>query len=159
MSRAMPSRAGQISERVTWDPDEGADLRRRRAGAWVDRVLDRSAWLPPSERTLVESVFRDGRTAVEIARLSNADARRVRRRIRRAVDRAMSPRLAFVMTSRAAWSPTRRRIADLLVIEGLSMRGASDRLGVSYHTVRRHKDAIDALFAEASARSPRRGVA
>ncbi|MEQ8770301.1 MAG: hypothetical protein RIB60_07310 [Phycisphaerales bacterium] len=135
----------------SWDPDEGADLRRRRQGAWVDRVLDRAEWLPASERTLVESVFRDGRTAVEIAHLTREDPRAVRRRVRRAVDRAMSDRLAFVMRARAGWSPTRRRVADLTIVEGVSMRIASQRLGLSYHTVRRHKEAIEALFNEARA--------
>ena len=88
-----------------WDPDEGADLRRRRRGAWVDRVLDRAEWLPASERSLVESVFRDGRTAVEIAHLTREDPRSIRRRVRRAVDRAMSGRLAFVMRTRGEWTP------------------------------------------------------
>ncbi len=132
-----------------WDPDEGADLRRRRQGAWVDRVLDRAEWLPADERTLIESVFRDGRTAVEVAHLTREDPRAVRRRVRRAVDRAMSDRLAFVVRARGSWSPTRRRVADLTVIEGVSMRAASERLGLSYHTVRRHREAIEALYSAA----------
>ncbi len=143
-------RSGSSGLDRAWDPDEGADLRRRRRGAWVDQVLDRAGWLPPPERALVESVFRDGRTAVEIAHLTRQDPRAVRRRVRRAVDRALSDRVAFVMRARTRWTPTRRRVADLTILEGLSMRAASQRLGVSYHTVRRHKEAIEALYNAAN---------
>lgn len=129
-----------------WDPDERADLRRRRRGEWVDRLLDRAGWLPTRERVLVEAVFRDGRSATEVARLSGDEPRTVRRRVKRAVERAMSDRLAFVVAHRASWSPMRRRVADALVVEGRSMRDASRQLGLSYHTVRRHADAIEALF-------------
>jgi len=146
----------QTADRA-WDPDEGADLRRRRRGEWVDQLLDRAEWLPAGDRVLVEAVFRDGRSATELARLTGDEPRAVRRRIKRTVERALSGRLAFVIAHRASWAPTRRRIAEAMVIEGNSMREASRRLTLSYHTVRRHADAIDALYRETQ--SPPRGGA
>lgn len=142
----MGGRAMGVDPQRAWDPDEAADMRRRQHGAWVDRVLDRAEWLTKPDRALVESIFRDGRTAVEIAHLTREDPRAVRRRVRRAVNRAMSERLAFVMRSRSGWTSVRRRVADLTIVEGISTRLAAERLGLSYHTVRRHREAIDALF-------------
>lgn len=129
-----------------WDPAEGSDLRRRRRGEWVDQILNRAEWLPAADRVLVEAVFRDGRSAAELARLTGDEPRTVRRRIKRTVERALSARLAFVVAQRASWAPTRRRVAEAIVVQGNSMREASRRLGLSYHTVRRHADAIDALY-------------
>lgn len=71
--------------------------------------------------------------------------RSLRRRLRRLVSRVTSRRFVGVMRQRDGWSPTRRRVATACVLEGLTMREASARLGVSYHVVRRHMDAVAAL--------------
>lgn len=143
-----------------WDPAEGADRRRRQRGEWVDQVLDRSRWLPASERALLETVYRDGRSAADVARLAQAHPTSVCRRIRRAVRRALDPRLAFVIAHRQGWSPLRRQVAEAAFVEGLSIRATAARVGVSYHTARRQREAVEALYREwAAQRAPRRRAA
>ncbi|MCA9271470.1 MAG: response regulator transcription factor [Phycisphaerales bacterium] len=46
------------------------------------------------------------------------------------------------------WRPTRRKVAGACVLEGLSIREAAERLKLSPYTVRKHKEAIDALCEE-----------
>ncbi|USN99697.1 MAG: hypothetical protein H6810_03290 [Phycisphaeraceae bacterium] len=85
-------------------------------------------------------------------------ARTERRRLRRLVTRVLSPRFAFVIASRRAWAPTRRRVAMACVVQGLSMREAGAALGLSLHSVRRQMDAVEALYLASleRARTPRR---
>jgi ABC-type lipoprotein export system ATPase subunit len=72
-----------------------------------------------------------------------------RRRLRRLIERALSPRFAFVVAHRASLGATRRRVAMACIVQGRSLREASGMLGLSLHAVRRHIDAVEALFAAA----------
>jgi len=136
----------------TWRPDlaQVSDLRRRLESRDVDWVLQRAAWLPRGDRDLLEAVYREGKPASEIARLGNQPVARVRTRLKQVLTRVCSEKLAFVVLHMDAWSPTRRRVAQRVVISGDSMREASERLGVSLYTVRRHAAAIDELFRNAT---------
>jgi DNA-directed RNA polymerase specialized sigma24 family protein len=133
--------------------DAAWDLRRKRRREVVDRIVEGSVWLTPADRALVLAYYRDGQRATEIARLANEPVRALRRRLRRAVRRVLSPEFAFVVEAHAGWSPTRRRVARACVLEGWSQRETSERLGLSLHTVRRHHDAVRGMF-ELRATSP-----
>lgn len=133
------------------DPARAGDLRRRRRVELADHLLERAAWLPERDQQLVESVYRRGQTAVELARLTGEPPRTVRRRIKRLVDRLLDQRTAFVATRRAHWPRTRRTIAERVVLHGGSMRSAARELGISLHAVRRHMDAIQNQFEGAAA--------
>lgn len=146
-----PAATGTRRAREAWRPEtvQLSDLRRRQETGAVDWLLLRAEWLPQADRDLVEAVYREGKTAAEIARLGGlgaASVGSVRNRIRQVVNRLCSDRLPFVVERSPSWSPTRRRIAQRCVIEGHSMREASDRLGVSLHNVRRHMGAIEELY-------------
>lgn len=124
-----------------------ADLRRRRRREIVEQILDRSAMLPPADRTLMRTIFEDGRSVAEIAALAGkADPRALRRRVRRLVRRVLSNRFLFVMRNRDRWGATRRNVATVCVIHGLSIREAAAELGISLHAVRRQREAVDALY-------------
>lgn len=139
-----PHRGG--SRDGAWDPGEAADLRRRHRREVVDRLLDGAAHLPDDERALLEAVYRDGRSAKELAALGRAPERAMRRRIKRLTVRVLDPRFHFVARRLGAWSPTRRRVAQACVLGGRSLREAADELALSLHTVRRHHDAVNALY-------------
>ncbi|MEZ6242702.1 MAG: hypothetical protein R3B57_06625 [Phycisphaerales bacterium] len=113
--------------------------------------MERSDLLSPADRALVHAHYRDGRSVVEIARLGGGSPRSLRRRLKRVVERELDPLFAFVARRRGSWSGTRRRVATSLVLEGRSMRETGERLGLSLHTVRRHHDAVRALFESESA--------
>jgi DNA-directed RNA polymerase specialized sigma24 family protein len=158
---------------TTW----GGDLRRSQRREAVQVLLDRAqaAELPSEQVALLRAAYADGRSAIEIAALVSAasidpthaaDAprdptiprvsatpRAIRRRLRRLSRRVMSPQFIFVLRHRDTWPPSRRRVATACVLHGLSLRQAAASLRLSLYTVRRHHDAIGALF-ESVTRTP-----
>lgn len=135
----------QQSDQRAWNPEAAADLRRKREGAMAERVGHRAAALPKRDRALLDAVYRDGRPVVELAAIMNLPAPVVRRRVRTLVRRVLSPEYGFVLANRDAWTPTRRKVADACVIEGLSIRTAAAKLRLSLHTVRAQRSIIQAL--------------
>ena len=130
-----------------WDPAHGTDRRLGSAKAqWVDRVLARADWLAEPDRALIDTALRQGRPATEIARLSRAKPETVRRRIRRLVAVLLDPRVTFLLAHHHAWPAQRTALARALYIERLSTTAAADRLGLTYHTARRQREALDAMY-------------
>ena len=142
----------------------------RRDRRYAEMLVERAAWIPSSDRSLIEAVHGEGlsvvayvrrcldrgvepverdafgKTALENGRDLDAWARMARRRLRRLNDRLASDRFAFVIARRNAWPTTRRRVAVTCTLHGRSLRAASRELGLSLHTVRRHAEAIEAMF-------------
>ena len=138
-----------------FDPAEAADLRRRRRRETVELILNRSAYLPDRDRLLIEGVFGEGHSVTELSALTGEAPRTLRRRVRRIVQRMVGvgqvgagrgggDKFLFVVRHMDNWAPTRRRVAEVCVLEGLSLRQAADRLGLSLYAVRRHHEAINA---------------
>lgn len=153
MSRLGADTAGHSIR--NFNPDTAADLRRRRQRDMVEAVVARAAWLPDAERALLEAVYRDGRSARALAGLLGENPRLVRARVRRAVKRVLDPRFAFVVRNRGRWTTSRRRVATECLLNGRSIRGAADSLGLSLHTVRLHRAAVEAQFeAEYGSETP-----
>ncbi len=116
-------------------------------------LVRRAAWLTPEDRELVTSVFGEGLSVAAYTRrrrehdpVAPVSVRTARRRLRRLVTRLLSPRFAFVIENRGDWPATRRRAAMACVVQGLSLREAASKMGVSLHAVRRHMDAVEALY-------------
>lgn len=159
-----PRRATARPVRVEYEPAlDRTDLRRRVRREAVETILHRAVWIDPSDRVLVEAVYRDHRTVADLARLLGTDDRSLRRRVRRIVQRLLSPQFVFVASSMARsatsrrpsspaspppgpWSDTRRRVAEHCVLNGRSLRDAARALNLSLHVVRRHRDALHACF-------------
>lgn len=148
------------------------DLRRRSRRAYAETLVQRAAWLPATDRELVEAVFDEGLSVAAYVRRmrergadihpgrSALTARAARRRLRGLIARVLSPRFVFVVERRTAWAASRRRVAMACVVRGLSLREAAAALGMSLHAVRRHMDAVDALclahLEQAGGAGPRR---
>lgn len=124
---------------------EDLDLRKKRSGSLTDQLVDRAEWLEPKDRELIYAMFRDGKTAQEIAHLQGQCARHTRRHIKQLVARLCDPRVAYVVAHHEKWSKSRSAIARSLFIQGRSMRETTDTLGVSFYCVRKHREAIDAM--------------
>ncbi|MEL6499130.1 MAG: helix-turn-helix domain-containing protein [Planctomycetota bacterium] len=122
------------------------DLRRRRSRSQTQALTARAQHLGPRERRLIEALFDEGRPCSTIAAEFGRDARAVRREARGITRRLLDPRFDFVTTYGGAWRPTRKRIAEALYIHGLGLRKTARQLGLSLYSVRRHRDAIEALF-------------
>lgn len=119
--------------------------------AVVDSILNRCEWLGPGDRQLLRAIYADGHTLASLAPMLRTGERSLRRRVERLLERLNSRRFAFVAVRHERWPQTRRRVAAFMVLQGLSMRETADRMGMSLYGVRRHHEAINALF-EASER-------
>jgi len=128
------------------DPDAALDLRRRIRRDRTDCLVARAAFLPAADRILIEGYFREGRTIKTLAEAADVPPRAMSRRIRRLSQRLLSDRFAFVLRNYESWSPARRRVATATILHGYSMRAAADRLRMSLYNVRRHSEAIRALY-------------
>lgn len=130
----------------TVDPDAWLDLRKRLRRDRADSLVARAAFLPPEDRGLIEAYFRDGQTIKLLSEVHRTDPRAMSRRIRRLCERLLSDRFGFVLRNFESWSPSRRRVATATMLHGHSMRAASGVLRISLYAVRRHADAINALY-------------
>lgn len=122
------------------------DLRRARDAGMTERVLARAGWLESGERTLVEAVFRDGRSVAALARAAGREPREMRRLVARAVERLLDDRAAFVARRMGDWPAARARAAREIFLNGCSLREASRRLGISLHSTRVHRDAVEGMY-------------
>lgn len=153
------------------DVERASDLRRRHARSMVETLLDLAVALPPNERALINAVYRDGKTALELSPLVGDSPPVIRRRVRAIVKRVMTPEFRYVAavtgalrgpvdirrlagddvpTIASKWPRMRRRVAELCVLEGHSQRAVADKLATSVHTIRRHMNAVAALVEEAN---------
>ncbi len=157
----------------------GIDRRRQVQRQLAETLADRAKRLPKPDRLLVEAVFRDGLSVVDVwdmglvshqrvcsrsdrpagddtlhpsddqdpARQRRVGIRRLRRHLKRLVERLASPRFVCVERFGQSWPTTRRRVAQACVIEGLSIRQAARTLNLSIHTVRKQLQTIDAAVS------------
>lgn len=126
--------------------EEALDLRRKRSRQIYESIRQAARHLPDEERVLIDDIYEHEIPIFLIARRTGEDPRAVSRRVRRITRRLLDPRFRFVAEHRSAWRPTQSTVAKACVLDGLSIREAARRLDLSRHTVRRHKEAIDALF-------------
>jgi hypothetical protein len=129
-------------------PPVAPDLRRRGARNLAEQVVRRAAHLPMADRTLLHAVFRDGRPVAQVARARGEHPARLCARVRRLMRRLNDPAYLYVASHRAAWSPTMLAVASAHFLHGEPMRAVAARTGLSFHEVRRHRDAVLALAAE-----------
>lgn len=136
------------------------DLRRRdRRGQGIDLLVSRADALAPADRALILAVYRDGLPVSEVVGLLQLGRRRsvavpihavsVRRRLRSLVRHLLSPRFVYVWRHAGSWGPSRRRVAEICILQDRPMRDAAVELGLSAYQVRHHRHAVDALLEAA----------
>jgi DNA-directed RNA polymerase specialized sigma24 family protein len=136
------------------EPDQLTDRRFVHRRDLTESLARLAEDLPPADRALIRAVYADGKSAVEVGRLSGTDPRAVRRRIRRLARRVLSPEYLFVLRHRDRWPAARRKVAVACILHGRSMRDASRELRIPLYTVRRHCEAVLAAF-ETLAKDPK----
>jgi len=135
------------------------DLRLSRRQEVVEELLRRAPALDSGERALIESVFKLGRSAAQIAALTGERKKLVRTRVRRVMARAMSREFGFVMTHSCRWPRTLRTVAQQRFIRGLSMREVARALNMRLHTVRKHCEWVRIEMEVGETESTERGAA
>jgi DNA-directed RNA polymerase specialized sigma24 family protein len=116
----------------------------------IERLLDRANYLTSSDRTLLRGIYDRGMDASEVARVMGRRPRGVRQRVQRLVEHLNSPDFTFILRAGRRWPKTRRRVGELVFLQGLTQREAAARLGISLHHLRREIERIRALIDEAN---------
>lgn len=125
--------------------DTALDMRRKRRRALVTQVLDAADHLPPDERQLLVAIYGHGMAVSEAAAMLGTPERQLRRRVRALVRRVCDPTFDAAVRLSPDLPRQLRMVARLTCVEGLPMRQVAQRLGISYHCVRKHCDAFRAL--------------
>ena len=131
---------------ITANQHRGWDLRRKRREGELDVLLRRAEALPKQDRLFLETILREGKSTVKVAGLMQTNPRALRRRAKRLARRLCSHEFLFVIREMGNWPLTRRRVAEACVIEGKSVRQAAVDLRITFHTVRRHIEAMAHAF-------------
>lgn len=125
---------------------------------FAQRVTEFARWLPPEEAALVRGAYQAGQTAGQLAAIAQVPRYVAQRRLRKVLERVLSAdfrhaaRQLELAPATPEWPPAagslrgaNERQIHLAVlravfIEGLSLRAASQRLGIALHAVRRHHE-------------------
>jgi DNA-directed RNA polymerase specialized sigma24 family protein len=145
------NRRDRREEPLRAEPEAEARLTLPRKRSLAEQVVARAYLLNSTDRAFLLAAFDDGRSAADLGRLTGVSPRSVRRRLRRLADRVLSSRFLFVGKAMHRWPPTRRRVAEAVVLRGLSMRQAAQEMKISVYVVRAHMNAINAMFSGAMA--------
>jgi hypothetical protein len=121
---------------------------RRRAGA--DVVLARAHLLEAADRGVIEAIYGSGQSATQVARVLGVPARKMCDRVRAVVKRLRSRECTLVDTMGPKWGTTRRGVAVACFVHGLSIRRASERLGITFYAARQHYAAVRAILDAAA---------
>ncbi|HRP63096.1 MAG TPA: sigma factor-like helix-turn-helix DNA-binding protein [Phycisphaerales bacterium] len=99
-------------------------------------MADLACHLDPSDRALINAIYRHGMSAAEFARAVHMTPANIRNRVRRIVRRMISPPFRYVLAHRSGWPRAMRRVAEAIFLEGRTQREAAAATGVSLHHVR-----------------------
>jgi len=113
---------------------------------WADRVLQRSAFLSPPDRTLLRQVLGEGARPADLAHVTGVSARTIQRRVRNLAKRLTNPEVVHILRHHRRWPRTTAAVALALYVRGLTQRQAAEQLGLSLHQLRQHAQAIRALL-------------
>ncbi|GEM_PF-1301879 len=118
------------------------DMRRGITANIAAKVRSAAPYLDDRDREIVLAVLDRGQSAAAVGRLTNRQAREVRRHVKRVYRRISAPEFQFVLEQIDRLGGTRRKVASACFLHGLSLRQAAAKLGVTVHMVRRHVMAI-----------------
>jgi hypothetical protein len=111
-----------------------------------DRLRNRALLLKAEDRALVEGLYGKGMTTLEMSRLLNVSQETVRRRGRKLLRHLRSPLFSFVLTQRASWEATRRKVGEVRFLQRRSLRDTAEKANLTMHQVRMESTAIVAQF-------------
>lgn len=143
-----PSRAARYGAAGGVDSDRLAARLAQRSDS--DAILERARSLPDRERALVEAVLRDGVRVSQLSKVTGIPDVTLRRDIARLLRRLTSRECAFVLAFQKSLPESRRRVAVACFVHGMSIRRAAAALGMTFYGVRRHHDALRAMFEAAA---------
>lgn len=129
------------------DLESKPDLRKRITTRLSEYAYDAAAFLNEQDRELVLGVTVRGAKASSFAVMFSMSPRQIRMHTRRLLRRIASPEFRFsirLLSNKGsiAGTATRKNIARECFVNGLSIRDAAKKLGLTIHMVRSHATAI-----------------
>jgi transposase len=120
----------------------------------VDQLLAMAEYLAPDDRALIEAIYGRGLSVRQVARAGCVTPGRITRRLRRLMQRLASPTFRLALTDSQDWPAQRRRIAEMALVKGVSLRDTAASVGVSLYRERQELERLRGLAGDA-ADSPR----
>jgi DNA-directed RNA polymerase specialized sigma24 family protein len=102
-----------------------------------DRLVELAAFLAPPDRTLIESIYRDGRTISDLARMMAVPRRTLQSRVDALLRRLNDPLFQFVARKGELLPRSCRAVARRVICEGQSQREAARTSRLTLHAVRK----------------------
>lgn len=118
--------------------------------AELEQAMRLAAHLAPADRALMNAVYERGMSVQAFARAARRSPGAVRRRLDRLITRISSPPFRLVLRESRQWPAQRRRIAELVILQGLGARAAAARVNMTTHQIRREIDRVRALIEAAT---------
>lgn len=118
------------------------DMRRKNRRALVAKVLDAADHLPKEDRQLLIAIYGRGMSVTDAAVMLGTPERQLRRRVKALVRRVCDPAFHAAVKLGPELPRPICQAARLTIIEGLPVRQAALRLGASYYSVRKHREAF-----------------
>lgn len=116
---------------------------RRRQAEWV---LSMAEHLKPTDRVLIEQVYRDGRSATDVARLFRRNVRSTQYKLHAIVIRIQSDDFQRLLLHEDLLPREVQATARRLILEGRGLRATARLTGLSLHRVRQQHTRIRSLL-------------
>ncbi len=126
-------------------PIRTGDLRSARTPTVVEEVAARVAFLPPTERVLLEQVLIHGWTTARLAALTGETKQQVYRRIRKLTARTLTDAFEQVTMHSEGWNGEMKSVGEAVFVRGISVKAAAVALGLTYSAAMLHARTIRAL--------------
>lgn len=109
-------------------------------------LIGRCELLCPVDRDLVKALFGHHSSAELLAHLAKCHVQTIRRRYRRLLVRLHSERFLLAARSLPYLSGEQARLTRLHICQGLSLREAAGRIGLTYHQARKLLDQVHGVI-------------
>lgn len=131
----MMDRAGQadIDRRIGYRED-------------VDFLLEMAKHLSHRDRSLIEYLYRDGRSAADYARLSRRNIRATQKRVKSLIKRIYSSEFQYVLAHEKVLPREYHATVRRLFLEDQGLRATARLTGMTLHAVRQQRTELAALL-------------
>ena len=113
------------------------------------KAVARASLLNAPDRMLVTAMYEKGMSAHQIGELLGMSAAQVRRRASRLVRHVNGPLVSFILAERHRWTPQRRHIAELRLVQRRTLRQTVEATGLGPYRIRSECQAILAQYEAA----------
>lgn len=110
--------------------------------AQIQQLLALAEFLPPADRVLIDHVLGKGMPLPRLAKLYQRSNRQLRRQVEKIIKRLSNHMFRFFALQMNSLPAETRPTAKCIVLHGLTVREASETIGISEYLVRKHINTI-----------------